>query len=53
VERAEACHHWGGEEPYDAERARQVGAAAARLRCETLGRDAIALKAAGPPPGRR
>jgi hypothetical protein len=33
---AQGCQHFGGEDPYDAERARQINAAFRQLRCATL-----------------
>jgi hypothetical protein len=44
VQRAEQCHHWAGEEPYDAERAAWIEAAVNRLRCEALPAHAKRLK---------
>ncbi|RKI71952.1 hypothetical protein D7X55_08410 [Corallococcus sp. AB049A] len=44
VSRQEECHHWGGEEPYSKERAREIRAAAERLACERLEADARALR---------
>ncbi|MFT4955090.1 MAG: hypothetical protein ACI8U3_001472 [Brevundimonas sp.] len=44
VQRRMACDHWGGEEPYDAERAAQIDAALSEARCETLGADEQALR---------
>lgn len=44
IERRLGCNHWGGEEPYDAERAAQIRAAAERLRCTMLDRDEARLR---------
>jgi len=44
VARAQMCTHWGGEEPYDAERRAQIEAAVTELRCETLEGDAQQLR---------
>ena len=46
VQRWEGCAHWGGEEPYDAERAAEIAAALRALNCETLEADEQALRAA-------
>lgn len=46
VSRWSMCAHWGGEEPYDAERRAQIEAAVTELRCETLEADAARLTAA-------
>lgn len=45
VGRWSMCAHWGGEEPYDAERRAEIETAAADLRCDTLEADATRLKA--------
>jgi hypothetical protein len=39
------CGHWGGEEPYDAERRAQIDQAVEDLRCAALTADTTALKA--------
>lgn len=44
IERREGCEHFAGEDPYDAERARFIAAAVARLRCDRLERDAASLR---------
>ncbi|MBC2651721.1 hypothetical protein H7F50_09990 [Novosphingobium flavum] len=44
VERRLGCNHWGGEEPYDAERAAQIRDAAARLKCRSLERDEARMR---------
>ena len=38
------CNHWGGEEPYDADRRREIDAALKDLRCETIEAEAIFLR---------
>ncbi len=43
--RAQMCLHWSGEEPYDADRQRQIEAMVSELQCSTLSADATALKA--------
>ncbi len=40
-----ACDHWGGEDPYDADRRAEIEAAVTELRCSSLGTDGEALKA--------
>ena len=37
------CNHWGGEEPYDKERAEQIRKAVTRARCGTLDSDEQAM----------
>lgn len=44
IGRARACLHWGGEEPYDAERASQIRAEVERLGCARLDGDERALR---------
>lgn len=44
IERRLGCNHWGGEEPYDADRAAQIRAAAERLRCRTLEADEARMR---------
>jgi hypothetical protein len=39
------CGHWGGEEPYDAERRAEIDQAVEELRCAALTADTAALKA--------
>ena len=43
--RSVGCDHWGGEEPYDAERRAEIERAVADLRCQTLSADGAAVKA--------
>jgi hypothetical protein len=33
------CNHWGGEEPYDKARLKQINAAVAKLKCDALEKD--------------
>ena len=39
IDRIADCQHWSGEEPYDAERAKEMAAAMSRLRCDRLETD--------------
>lgn len=39
IDRIVECNHWGGEEPYDAERAKEIHEAASELRCQYLESD--------------
>lgn len=39
LERRAQCNHWGGEEPYDAERAAEIAAAVHKLRCDRIEAD--------------
>jgi hypothetical protein len=39
IDRHVECAHWSGEEPYDAERRKEIEAAVARLRCMKLDAD--------------
>ena len=45
IARTGACEHWGGEEPYDADRRARIEAAVAGNRCDALPTDAAALRA--------
>ena len=36
IDRQRNCNHWAGEEPYDADRRRQIAAAVRDLRCTRL-----------------
>jgi len=36
IDRFAECNHWGGEEPYDAERRKEILVAVTRLRCSQL-----------------
>ena len=42
--RAADCNHWGGEEPYDAARRREINKAVAELRCTALSGDEKRLR---------
>jgi hypothetical protein len=39
IDRLAGCTHWGGEEPYDAERKREISSAMKALRCDRLVKD--------------
>jgi hypothetical protein len=44
IERKSECNHWGGEDPYDAARGKQIERAVTRLKCEALDGDEAVLK---------
>ena len=44
VERRAMCNHWGGEEPYDADRRREIARAVRVLRCTRIDRDEALLR---------
>ena len=44
VERRAMCNHWSGEEPYDADRRRQIARAVRALRCARIDRDEALLR---------
>jgi hypothetical protein len=44
IERIVECNHWGGEEPYDKERAEQIRKAVEKARCGSLDSDEQALE---------
>jgi hypothetical protein len=44
AERRAECEHWGGEEPYDKARGREIAAAVRVLRCERLDADGRVLR---------
>ena len=44
IDRVQGCDHWLGEEPYDAERARQIARNVRELRCTMLDRDERRLR---------
>jgi hypothetical protein len=44
VDRRVGCNHWGGEDPYDQERAKEINSVMRSLRCVTLDRDEARLK---------
>ncbi|MES2354669.1 MAG: hypothetical protein V4568_09775 [Pseudomonadota bacterium] len=39
IERRVGCNHWGGEEPYDGEREKEISSAVAHLKCGRLATD--------------
>ena len=39
IERVVGCNHWSGEEPYDAERKKEISSALAELKCNRLASD--------------
>lgn len=39
IDRMVQCQHWGGEEPYDAARRREIAHAVRQLRCDSLQQD--------------
>lgn len=39
IDRLVECNHWSGEEPYDQGRRKEIDAAIASLRCQSLDRD--------------
>lgn len=44
IERRADCNHWGGEEPYDAERRREIEKNVRDLRCVSVDRDERRLR---------
>ncbi len=44
IERLAGCTHWSGEEPYDAERRREISLAMKNLRCDRLEKDEAAAR---------
>ncbi|GJE73275.1 hypothetical protein [Methylorubrum podarium] len=44
VARRKGCHHWGGEEAYDAARGRDIAAALTSLRCDAIDADEARLR---------
>lgn len=44
IDRISGCTHWSGEEPYDAERKREISLAMKDLRCDRLGKDEAAAR---------
>lgn len=44
VDRSDTCMHWAGEEAYDKARGRQIQAAFAKNRCDTLEQDGKRLQ---------
>lgn len=43
LQRTDKCNHWGGEEPYDKERANEIAAAMKEARCDFLEEDTKSL----------
>lgn len=39
IDRYVGCNHWGGEEPYNEERRKEIDSAMSDLRCDTLTND--------------
>ncbi|WP_337270335.1 hypothetical protein [Oryzifoliimicrobium ureilyticus] len=44
LDRRAQCQHWSGEEPYDAERAKQIEVALQKLHCDRLDADEAWLR---------
>jgi hypothetical protein len=44
IDRLAGCTHWSGEEPYDAERKREISLAMKDLRCDRLEKDEAAAR---------
>lgn len=44
AERIAMCTHFGGEEPYDAARRREIAAAVKKYRCEQIDKDEATLR---------
>jgi hypothetical protein len=44
LQRTRGCAHWGGEEPYNKERAAQIEKALIELKCDRLEADEVALR---------
>jgi hypothetical protein len=44
IDRRSDCHHWLGEEPYDAARKAEIAKAVTQLRCQSLARDEARLR---------
>jgi hypothetical protein len=44
MERRVRCWHWSGEEPYDADRRKQIDDAMTKLKCDTIDADDAALR---------
>ncbi|MDB5499429.1 MAG: hypothetical protein JWP28_3460 [Phenylobacterium sp.] len=44
IDRQRSCNHWAGEEPYDADRRRQIEATVRELRCARLEREERQLR---------
>jgi cytochrome c556 len=44
IDRLVGCNHWSGEEPYDAERKKEISSAIADLKCTRLAKDVAAAR---------
>jgi hypothetical protein len=44
IDRLAGCAHWSGEEPYDADRKREISSAMKTLRCDRLEKDEAAAR---------
>ncbi|MGJ7916467.1 hypothetical protein ACI48D_13455 [Massilia sp. LXY-6] len=44
IDRLAGCAHWSGEEPYDAERRREIALAMKDLECDRLEKDEAAIR---------
>lgn len=44
VKRIALCNHFGGEEPYDAARRKEINAALTKYRCEKIDKDEAAMR---------
>ncbi len=42
IDRMVGCNHWSGEEPYDADRRKEISSALAALKCARLAKDEAA-----------
>lgn len=44
IDRLAGCSHWSGEEPYDADRRREIALAMSDLKCDQLAKDEAAIR---------
>lgn len=44
IDRTIECHHWGGEEPYNKERAKEIRKAVEKIKCNDLFEDGKKLR---------
>lgn len=44
IDRLVGCNHWSGEEPYDAERRKEISSAMKDLKCKRLEQDELAAR---------
>jgi len=44
IDRLAGCTHWSGEEPYNAERRKEISLAMKDLRCDSLEKDEVAAR---------